>query len=271
MNKVYAPLFNLKATLESGQFFLYYLINDFYYIINGKNIFKVKQENLFLIYDNIDAKDIIEFFSLNQDYQQIYESFKNDVYLTKALKEYTGLRIINANLWQTIISFICSSCSNIPKITKNLELICQFFGNKITYDNIVFYTFPDPCQINNISLLELAKTGYRKDYIIKISDFYCKNPEQLSRLYSLDLKDLKEELKKFNGIGEKVASCIALFALKHKEAFPVDTWIKQIFETYYLENKTNNKDIEEYAKKIFKDNIGIKQQYLFHYFRNNKL
>ncbi len=36
-----------------------------------------------------------------------------------------------------------------------------------------------------------------------------------------------------DGVGEKVADCILLFAFEKMEAFPVDTHVEKVIRTYY--------------------------------------
>ena len=71
--------------------------------------------------------------------------------------------------------------------------------------------------------------------------------------------------------GEKVADCIMLFALKRRDAFPVDVWVRRVMNELYIKNpdetKVSKKDIQITAKKLFGENAGIAQQYLFYWVR----
>ena len=80
------------------------------------------------------------------------------------------------------------------------------------------------------------------------------------------------ELTKIKGVGLKVASCVSLFALNKREAFPIDVWIKRIMEAKYFEGKdTKIPVIEKFAKEKYKDLGGYAQQYLFYYARSLKI
>ena len=68
-----------------------------------------------------------------------------------------------------------------------------------------------------------------------------------------------EELKRITGVGDKVASCVALFGFANLEAFPIDVWMKRAIDEYF-EGKLDHKALGQYA--------GIAQQYIFHYIRN---
>ncbi len=261
--------FSLKHTIESGQFFTFEKYNDFYYIIHKHIIFKIKQEDNTLFYDNIEENQLIHFFDLNLDLKKATQEF-DDEHLLLALEKYWGLRLIKQDLWQCIISFVCSSASNIPKIKKNLKLISEFFGEKKQFENKIYYTFPQQGKIDNYEKLIHAKTGYRAKYIFEINKIVKQNPQILEQIKNADYKHAKKLLMQFPGIGTKVSDCICLFALEHKESFPIDTWIKQILEELYHDKQIKTiKQLEQFIEQYFKSNKGLKQQYLFHYARNN--
>ena len=67
------------------------------------------------------------------------------------------------------------------------------------------------------------------------------------------------ELKKILGVGDKVASCVALFGFGNLEAFPIDVWMKRAIDEYF-DGKLDPADLGPYA--------GVAQQYIFHYIRN---
>jgi len=104
----------------------------------------------------------------------------------------------------------------------------------------------------------------------QINNIIKNSPKLLEEIKTLNYKDAKESLMTLPGIGSKVADCICLFSLNHTEAFPIDTWVKQVIETLYLKREAKNiKEIETFIEKNFKTNKGLKQQYLFHYARNH--
>lgn len=262
MEKLKIKDFSLEHTLDSGQFFLYEKLEDYYLITQRNKVFKVKQEKNLLFYQGIEKKDLIHFFNLDLDLNQITIAFKDDQYILLALEKYWGLRLINQDLWQCIIGFVCSSASNIPKIKNNLRLISKYFTNN--------NTFPSPGEIDNLEKLKEAKTGYRAKYIFQINEMVKINSKMLDEIKNSNYKEAKELLMKFPGVGSKVADCICLFSLGHQEAFPIDTWVKQIIEKLYLKRKAKNlREIEEYIKDNFKGHKGLAQQYLFHYARLN--
>ena len=83
----------------------------------------------------------------------------------------------------------------------------------------------------------------------------------LKELETLPDGELIEELKLINGVGDKIANCVALFAYHRVNRAPVDVWIKRaIDEDFGGENIFDS----------FGKNAGILQQYIFYHKRTNK-
>lgn len=68
----------------------------------------------------------------------------------------------------------------------------------------------------------------------------------------------RKALTACRGIGPKVADCICLFGLGHREAFPVDTWVRRIVERHYG---------GRFPCERYPEVQGIMQQWMFAYER----
>ena len=82
-------------------------------------VLNVKKENKDIIFSGICEKDIKstveEYFDLNRDYEEIKAKLsKIDKNMETSIKYGEGIRILNQDLWETIISFIISANNNIP-------------------------------------------------------------------------------------------------------------------------------------------------------------
>jgi len=268
MGEIEVNNFSLKYTIESGQFFRYYPIDGWYYIVSRNNVFKIKQEDNKLIYEG-DCNEffIREFLGLNDNMDEFIKFAKNKD-LNKFLEKYPGIRIMKQDLWQCLVSFVCSSASNVKKIQLNLNLLSQYFGKQIKYDNKIFYSFPEPRSLNDLEKLKEAKTGYRANFLFNINNMV--DETFIRNLRLVKYEKAKEILTSLPGVGEKVADCVLLFSLGHKNAFPVDVWIKRMMEELYFSGeKTSIKKIREFAEEEFGEHCGYVQQYLFHYGRMN--
>ncbi|MFQ5963482.1 MAG: DNA-3-methyladenine glycosylase family protein [Candidatus Scalinduaceae bacterium] len=261
--------FNLKYTLESGQIFRIKKVDDWYYLNAQDKFIKIKQIKNELEFYGVGKTFIIRFFSLNENLPKILKEINRDTHIGKAIAKYRGLRIIKQEPWECLISFMCSSASNIPRIKSKLNALSEYFGKKLLFDGHKSYTFPLPGKINDFKKIMDAKTGFRAEYI-----FEANNTIDIKQLNSLRTKSYEyanDELKKIKGIGDKVADCILLFSLGFYQAFPVDTWIKKIIQLLYFNNNIvpNNK-IREFGMDYFGRHAGYAQQYLYLYSRNIK-
>ena len=98
------------------------------------------------------------------------------------------------------------------------------------------YTFPAPGKINDYKKILDAKTGFRAKYIFEANNSL--NIKKLNSLRTESYNNAKNELKKINGVGDKVADCVLLFSLGFYQAIPVDTWIKKTMQLLYFDNTT---------------------------------
>ena len=135
-------------------------------------------------------------------------------------------------------------------------------------DGVDDYTFPKPGNINNYEKIVNAKTGFRAEYIFEANNSV--NIKKLNSLKTLSYENAKNELKKVNGVGDKVADCVMLFSLGFSQAFPVDTWIKKTMQLLYFDNNTvSNEKIRRFGLDYFGSYAGYAQQYLFMFSRNH--
>ena len=68
-----------------------------------------------------------------------------------------GIRLLNQDLWETIISFIISANNNIPRIKGIIEKICKTYGEKIIFEGKEYYTFPTPDELSKAEVVDLRK------------------------------------------------------------------------------------------------------------------
>ena len=260
--------FNLEYTLECGQIFRINRKNNWYYINARDKFFKICQVKNEIEFHGVDEDFIIHFFSLDENLSKILKEINKDKYIKKSIDKYRGLRILRQDPWECLISFICSTASNIPRIKSKLKALSESFGKKVSLDGVGNYAFPEPGNINNYSKIVNAKTGFRAKYI-----FEANNSVNIKKLNSLSVhsyESAKNELKKINGVGDKVADCVLLFSLGFHQALPVDTWIKKTIQLLYFDNATvSNEKIRAFGLDYFGTYAGYAQQYLFMFSRND--
>ena len=243
------------------------------------SVLNVKAENGNIIFKGIcngNIKDIvIDYFDLDTDYGKIKEELKKvDKYLEESINFGSGIRILNQDLWEMLISFIISANNNIPRIKGIIEKMSKKYGKEIIYNKKTYYTFPTAQELSKASIEDLRSLGlgfrdkriYETTQKIKNNEF---NLEQIKEIKDTNL--IREKLETLPGVGPKVADCILLFGLKRFEVFPIDVWVRRVMNDLYIkkedETKVNKKEIEELAKTKYKNLAGIAQQYLFYWRR----
>lgn len=272
--------FEPQHIFECGQCFRWNKGEDGSYtgVFKG-NVLNVKKDG-----NNIQFKGICEdnieqvvkdYFDFSTDYEEIKDKLSNiDDYLKESIEFGSGIRILNQDLWETIISFIISANNNIPRIKGIIERISKQYGKKIEWNNKEYYTFPTPEELSKATVEDLRKLGlgFRDKRVFETTQLICSNEVNLQELIlEKDTVVLREKLLTLPGVGPKVADCILLFGLKRFEVFPIDVWVRRVMNDLYIknedENKVNKKEIEDLAIKKYANLAGLAQQYLFYWKR----
>ena len=273
--------FQPEHIFECGQCFRWNKNSDgSYTCVFKKNVINVKKEKNDIVFTGICEGNIKQicarYFDLDRDYEKIKKELsKTDEYLKQSIKYGEGIRILNQDLWETLISFIISANNNIPRIKGIIERISKAYGNKIIWNKKEYYTFPTPRELSKASVQDLRNLGlgFRDVRVYETTQIVSKNEKILKELQNeKDINILREKLLNFPGVGPKVADCIMLFStLKRLEAFPIDVWVRRVINELYIKNedetKVSKKDIEIFAKEKYKNLAGIAQQYLFYWRR----
>ena len=83
----------------------------------------------------------------------------------------------------------------------------------------------------------------------------------LVELTGMETEQARTYLKSIHGVGNKVADCVLLFGLHRVEAFPVDTWIRQVIDEHYG---------GKFPVEHYDGHAGIIQQFIFYYMQQHK-
>lgn len=273
--------FDLAQTLECGQCFHFVKLDEEDYVLTAKGyVLHVSQEADTVTFYDTDKDEYVnvwkDYFDMDRDYSAIKKKLlEKDDKLKDAIESMWGVRILNQDFFETLISFIISQNNQIPHIKKIVADISAKFGTyKGTYGGADMYTFPTLEQLANASEEDFKelKTGFRAPYIMDAIRRNMAGQFDINELKSMDYDSCIKELMTIKGVGEKVANCVSLFGLGKKEAFPVDVWIKRIMETMYFDGVDTPKDkIAAFAKEQFGELGGFAQQYLFYYGKSIKM
>lgn len=272
--------FDAKAIFTCGQAFRWYEESDgSFTTVHLGRVLNVLNEKDRVIFKGTNLKEFdeiwMDYFDLNTDYKEIRKVLSNNEILPKAMEYGEGIRILNQNHFEMLISFIISANNMIPRIKKSIEVISMRYGKFICEDeNRKYYSFPTVEELSKATvedLREFAKVGFRDKRIFDTVNMILNEKIDLYSFENLETDTLREELLKFSGVGNKVADCIMLFSYKRGEVFPVDVWIKRVMEELFIKEETPVKKISKEADRIFGKYAGYAQQYLFYYGREEKI
>lgn len=276
--------FVLKDIFECGQCFRWNLQEDGSYTgVFSKNVLNVKKENEKIIIKGVCQKDIKEtveeYFDLKRDYQPIKERLsKIDKNMKISIEYGEGIRLLNQDLWETIVSFIISANNNIPRIKGIIERLAKKYGSKIRWQEKDYYAFPTVEQLKDVTTEEYRELGlgFRDKRLYETTQVIANKQVNLDNMKeNPNTLEVREQLLTLSGVGPKVADCILLFStLKRLEVFPIDVWVRRVMNELYSkqpdESKVSKKEIEQIASEKFGDLAGLAQQYLFYWKRESK-
>ena len=272
--------FEPRDIFTCGQAFRWYEEADgsFTFITHGKvaNAKKVGDKVFLKGVDKNSFDEIFyNYFDLSRDYKLVMEELAKDEVMKNATDYGKGIRILNQDKFETIISFIISANNQIPRIKKSIEKISEMYGDYLGEDeNRKYYSFPSAEKLSLArpeDLREFARVGFRDVRIVETANLIKDGTVNIEEIDKMELEDARRTLQELPGVGPKVADCILLFAFDRKESFPVDVWIKRVMEELYLKEVTPKSKIAMRGREVFGKNAGFANQYLFYYGRENKL
>ncbi len=287
---------DLYDTFECGQAFRYELISrdesyiEYLTVVGDKIITvgqRVRGELLFFgLSDEEFDKVVAQYFALDTDFSAIcdgvIESTGSD-WLRRAAESARGIVILRQDPWETLFSFIISQNNNIPRIRKIIRAISAEYGKNLAaecgYKSCplskiegepgdekckscgICYSFPSAVAVAERPEGMLpSKPGFRYKYLLCAAKSVSEGKVDLEKIKAEHrLAYTIEKLKEIQGVGDKVASCCALFGFGNLDAFPIDVWMRRAIDEYF----GGELDIASLG-----DTAGVVQQYIFHYIRN---
>lgn len=265
--------FDLKRTINCGQIFRYEINdNEFTIVIKDRVLILTVIDDEIIIESNNEEnlKEIVtNYFDLDRDYDIITsEILKRDKKLESALEFSKGLKMIHQDPFETLIAYIISQNNRVPSIANSLNLISEKYGEKIIFKDKTYYLFPNLEKLKDITEEDFrkCKVGFRDKYLYGIINSIKNNELDLNKIYDMNSSDALNYLMSFKGIGNKVASCILLFAYQKFDVYPIDTWVKKFMKEDY--NIEGEKNIREFTLNKYKQYSGLAIQYMFNYKRN---
>lgn len=266
---------DLSNTLTSGQAFRWRPDGEWFEGVVFANIVRLRRRpggiELRCAPDDeaLIAPLLGDYLGLRDDLEAIYASIATDDLIKAAIARYRGMRVLRQEPWECLISFICSPVSNVPRISRNVEDICENFGRRITMGDRVRSRFPTPEELAEAGEKRLRGLGlgFRAASVAAAARSVADGQIDLVPLRESSYDEALDALTALVGVGDKVANCVLLFSLDKPEAFPVDVHVSNVLRESYLrgsEAKISTKAMRLWAQEHFGRYAGYANQYLFH-------
>lgn len=255
------PGYDLYKTIVSGQMFRFkYCKPEQEFTLQSLGrVAKVRQHfaaiEIAVPESQPDAIDYwINYLALRDTDDNLYRLMSKTEFLREAYAFSKGIRILKQSPWEALVCFIISQRSSIPKIRSCVDKVCRSAGSEIFEDT---YAFPTPEQLSSADLIDCS-LGYRAPYLFDAADKILSGAINLDSLRypNSNYETCLTELCRIRGVGVKVASCVALFALGHTSSFPIDVWIERAM----TEGQISQSDIASFG-----EDAGLVQQYIYYY------
>ena len=252
---------SLGETLDCGQCFRWKEIADscFRGVVRGV-VATVSMDGDRLVIDGAGEEQRgmwADYFDLSLDYKAVREQLSAiHPVMAEAARFAPGIRILNQEPFEALISFIISQNNNIKRIAGIVERLCEHFGEEIGAGEHAFPT-AERLAVLEPDDLEPIRAGFRHRYIIDAARKVHSGEIDLEYIRGLPYDAARAELMKVTGVGVKVADCVLLYGLHRLDGFPLDVWMKRAMAVLF----------DGMDPAAFGDYAGIAQQYIFHYSR----
>ncbi len=255
----------------------------------GQSLFHLRQSGSAVEYrvvtldETVGNEDVAamlhSYFRLDDDVSRIYGHLSDhDANMAKLIATYGGMRLLRQDPWECLVSYVCSKSNRIPNIRRCIGEMSPLSGVSVEMGNDRRYLFPSAQSIVEIGiarLLGLDLAGrFAASFPVAIAGAAKRvqkgeiDAQELRRsAYSTVMFKLMQGPRNGrtvpNGIGLKIADCVALMSLDKLEAFPVDTHIKRAVAANYPAAPKSEAAIGTWAQQHFGQFAGYAGQLMF--------
>ncbi len=269
------PPYHLERTLLSGQCFRWTVAGGASRgIVDGTvAIVAQRPEGLFVQWDGPPGSParLLRHLGADEPLADIEAILSRDRVIRRLLPHTSGIALMRQDPWECLVSYVISAFNNIPKICQSVQHLSRRFSERIAGDD---WAFPSAERLANARMNELRACilGYRAPYVRALARVVARGEVDLAAIGRLPHDDARKALIDLPGVGEKVADCVLLFALGHREAFPVDVWVQRAVEGWYFQGRrVTPRRVRGWARDRFGPLAGYAQQHLFAGARRVKL
>jgi N-glycosylase/DNA lyase len=219
-----------------------------------------------------DAAHLTRYLGLDEDLEKIIASVTVDSFMTQVFAAVKGLRLLKQDPWHCLCSYLLSSSNRVERIDKIVKEIARRWGTCRRISGVEVCELPLPAALAHCGepAIRACGAGFRSPYLARAARRVADGSIDFDRIRQIPYAEAKEVLMTLDGVGDKIADCVLLFAFQKYEAFPVDVWIKKAIEAVYFKSKpVKNDEIRKFAGEHFGPYAGYAQEYIYHYARTH--
>ncbi|MEG1895370.1 MAG: DNA-3-methyladenine glycosylase 2, partial [Oscillospiraceae bacterium] len=164
----------------------------------------------------------------DMDYAALKKKFSQDETMKKAIEYAQGIRVLNQEFFETLITFIISQNNNIPRIKKLVDALAQGYGTQ-NGDGFIFPTAQQLGALTQQDYMDM-KFGFRAKYLYDAVQRVRSGEIEEKAIKDMPYAKARDYLMQIKGVGPKVADCVLLFSCEKYESFPHDVWINRAME-----------------------------------------
>ena len=207
-----------------------------------------------------DKRMMLEYLRHGDDLCAIYKDISRDPFVRRLADACPGMRILKQDPWECVATYVIATNANVKRIAAMCDAVCRTFGHDLGGR----FSFPKAEEIaERKHLIGGCRLGYREKRFVELAENVASGTIKIDDLAQMDYDECCAELKKVNGIGDKVADCISLFAFGHLSAFPVDARIERVLRERYGVSGSY-RAMSKFAQERFGKYAGYAQELLYH-------
>jgi N-glycosylase/DNA lyase len=265
---------DLDATLTSGQAFSWKRTGDGRWRgwIDGRPCLVWRHDEVLrAVGPDLTHEAVRHYFGLDLPLRDIFASFPSDPWLDQAREFAPGLRVLRQDPWETLCNFICSALKQIVQIAQINAELRRALGEPVP--PLELHAFPTAARLAHASEAQLraCKLGFRARHLFVAARQIAQGEVSLEKIETMPTFEARETLMRLQGVGEKVANCVLLFAYGRIEAFPIDVWVERVLRQLYFKGSQRVRlaRMADFSRRHFGPHGGYAQQFLFHWIRND--
>jgi N-glycosylase/DNA lyase len=271
LSRIAAEGIDLGKSLNSGQVFHWTQHGKgFAGAIDQEPCYLEQSENKLLVSKGLTSQ-VRRYLALDHRIDDIHSTFPHDPTLNVAIRYAAGIRILRQPVWECLATFLTSALKQVAHIRSISLLIRERHGRRLEIAGTAVFSYPSPEVLARLSLddLRACRLGFRAANLLAAARMVAGNEIDLPSLAKLPSDELRIELCRFPGVGEKIANCVLLFAFGRLEVMPIDVWIARVLREKYFPKKSKVRpaQLAEFCQEYFGPYAGYAQQYLFHHWR----